>query len=105
MLRRFLNWLIRPSGPPRSRGRRGWRTGCLLWLLIVIALLVILSLFFGSYQKGTRATGMAPPLPSPPGSAHTRMYPADRVPIPSRRVTPAAAEMQAHADERVILTG
>ena len=69
MLRRFLNWLTRTNGSPPSRGRRRGRTGCLLWLLILIALLVILSLFFGSYQKGTKATGMAPP-PSARSSAY-----------------------------------
>jgi len=64
MLRRFLNWLTRPSGRPRP-GRRRRRSGCLLWLLILIGLLVLLSLFFGSYQKGTKAAGMAPPFSAP----------------------------------------
>ncbi|HEY6278355.1 MAG TPA: hypothetical protein VIX86_18720 [Streptosporangiaceae bacterium] len=54
-MRRFLDWLFRPAG--RRSGRRRWRMGCLLWLLILIAVLVILSLFFGSFQKGTKVSG------------------------------------------------
>ncbi|MGE5137105.1 MAG: hypothetical protein ACM32E_29960 [Gemmatimonadota bacterium] len=69
MLRRFLNWLSRPAGRP-APGRRRRRSGCLLWLLILIGLLVVLSLFFGSYQKGTKAAGMAPPF-----SAQIGAYP------------------------------
>ena len=61
MLRRLLNWLTRPNGPTAPRRRRR-RSGCLLWLLILIGLLVFLSLFFGSYQKGTKAAGTAPPF-------------------------------------------
>jgi cell division septal protein FtsQ len=62
MLRRFVNWLNRPVGRrPRSRRRRARSAGCLLWLLILIGVLVILSLFFGSFQKATRAGGPAPP--------------------------------------------
>ena len=61
MRRRVLNWLTRPGGSPAPRRRRR-RSGCLLWLLILIGLLVLLSLFFGSYQKGTKAAGTAPPF-------------------------------------------
>jgi ABC-type lipoprotein release transport system permease subunit len=42
----------------RGAGRRGRRsrvTGCLLWLLLVIVLLIVLSLMFGGFQKGTKA--------------------------------------------------
>jgi hypothetical protein len=55
MLRRFLNWLTRPAGR-RHPTRRRTRLGCLLWILILIAVLVLLSLF-GSFQKGTKAGG------------------------------------------------
>ncbi len=58
MLRRFFNWLNRPVGRrPPYRRRRGRPVGCLLWLLILVGILVIVSLFFGSFQKGTRASG------------------------------------------------
>ncbi|HEY7429122.1 MAG TPA: hypothetical protein VH641_00145 [Streptosporangiaceae bacterium] len=52
MLRRFLNWLMRPAArPQRQRSRL---SGCLLWALILLAVLVVLSLMFGSFQKGTK---------------------------------------------------
>jgi hypothetical protein len=49
------------SRPARSRGRR-WRprrraTGCLLWIVGVIVVLIILSLLFGGFQMGTKAGG------------------------------------------------
>lgn len=37
---------------PRSR-----RVGCLLWILALIVLLVVASMIFGSFQKGTRVNG------------------------------------------------
>jgi hypothetical protein len=43
-----------------SRGRRTWRRpkgGCLLWVLGLLVILVILSLMFGGFQKGTKAGG------------------------------------------------
>ena len=45
------------------RGERRPRTrlaGCLLWILALVALLIILSLLFGGFRKGTKA-GMSPP--------------------------------------------
>jgi hypothetical protein len=59
--------------PERSRrrmspGRRSWRprhrlTGCLLWILGLIVVLVILSLMFGGFQKGTKVGGAGLPAP------------------------------------------
>jgi hypothetical protein len=51
-----------------SSGRRSWRprhrlTGCLLWILGLIVVLVILSLIFGGFQKGTKAGGAGLPAP------------------------------------------
>lgn len=31
--------------------------GCLLWILILIVVLIVLSLLFGGFQKGTKALG------------------------------------------------
>ena len=42
---------------PRSR-----LAGCLLWILALVVLLIILSLLFGGFRKGTKA-GMGPPRP------------------------------------------
>jgi hypothetical protein len=59
--------------PERSRRRmsprgRSWRprrraTGCLLWILGLIVVLVILSLMFGGFQKGTKVGGAGLPVP------------------------------------------
>jgi hypothetical protein len=41
------------GGPQRRLG------GCLLWILGLIVALIILSLLFGGFQKGTKAVGLA----------------------------------------------
>lgn len=50
MLRR---WLF-GAGEHRPRSRLG---GCLLWILLLIALLIAASLLFGGFRKGTKADG------------------------------------------------
>jgi hypothetical protein len=50
MLRR---WLL-GGGQHRPRSRLG---GCLLWILLLIALLIAASLLFGGFRKGTKAAG------------------------------------------------
>jgi hypothetical protein len=54
------------AGPRRPRIKLG---GCLLWLLGLLIVLVILSLLFGGFQKGTKVNGTGPPVPSAVGSA------------------------------------
>ena len=54
--------MSRPSRRPARSGRRRWRprrrlTGCLLWILGLIVVLIILSLMFGGFQMGTKAGG------------------------------------------------
>ena len=44
-------------GPGRRRGRL---TGCLLWLIGLIIILIILALLFGGFQKGTKVGAGAP---------------------------------------------
>ena len=46
------------SGEPRRPRRR--LTGCLLWIVGLIIILIILSLLFGGFQKGTKAGDGAP---------------------------------------------
>jgi hypothetical protein len=44
--------------PGGHRGERRPRTrlvGCLLWILALVVLLIILSLLFGGFRKGTKA--------------------------------------------------
>jgi hypothetical protein len=52
---------VRSRRRARSGGRR-WRprrrlTGCLLWVIGLIVVLIILSLLFGGFQMGTKAGG------------------------------------------------
>jgi hypothetical protein len=60
--------MARPSRrPARSPGWR-WRprrrlTGCLLWIVGLIVVLIILSLMFGGFQMGTKAGGAGVLLP------------------------------------------
>ena len=51
---------LRSNGAWRSRRRA---TGCLLWIVGLIIFLVILSLLFGGFQKGTKDDGAGVPAP------------------------------------------
>jgi hypothetical protein len=50
----------RGSGGPR-RPRR--LAGCLLWIVALIIVLVVVSLLFGGFQKGTKVGGDGAPVP------------------------------------------
>jgi hypothetical protein len=57
----------------RFDGRR-WRPrsrafGCLLWVVLLIVILIVLSLMFGGFQKGTKVSGLGPV--SSPGTTAT----------------------------------
>ncbi len=47
---------------PRSRSRwpQSRAGGCLLWIVLLIALLIVLSVLFGGFQKGTKSGGFGP---------------------------------------------
>jgi hypothetical protein len=51
----------------RSGGRRriSRPLGCLLWLVALLLLLVLLSVLFGGFQKGTKVGESVPPRGSP----------------------------------------
>jgi hypothetical protein len=55
-------WRRGPLGsrPRRPRTRLG---GCLLLVLGLIIVLIILSLLFGGFQKGTKVNGIGVPMP------------------------------------------
>jgi hypothetical protein len=58
----------------RERRPRSRLVGCLLWILALIVLLIVLSLLFGGFRKGTKAAaaGLSPPTfaaVSPPAAA------------------------------------
>ncbi len=48
----------------RSRSRSRWPQsragGCLLWIVLLIAVLIVLSVLFGGFQKGTKSGGFGP---------------------------------------------
>jgi hypothetical protein len=48
------------SGGPRRR-----LGGCLLWILGLIVALIVLSLLFAGFQKGTKAAPAGAPAPVP----------------------------------------
>jgi hypothetical protein len=48
----------------RREGRRRPRVvGCLIWLIAVIVTLIAASLLFGGFTKGTKVSGLGPPVP------------------------------------------
>ena len=47
----------RVSSARQRWGRRRRLTGCLLWIVGLIVVLIILSLMFGGFQMGTKAGG------------------------------------------------
>lgn len=54
---------------PRSRAGR-----VLMWILLIVLVLIVLSLMFGGFQKGTKATGPgALPLVSAPAMPPRRL--------------------------------
>ena len=46
----------------RERRPRSRLAGCLLWIVALVVLLIVLSLLFGGFRKGTKA-GLGPPSP------------------------------------------
>jgi hypothetical protein len=46
------------AGPRRRRWPRSRAGGCLLWIVILIVVLIVLSLMFGGFQKGTKDNGL-----------------------------------------------
>ncbi len=53
----------RVSSARQRWGRRRGLTGCLLWIVGLIVVLIILSLMFGGFQMGTKAgAGLPAPL-------------------------------------------
>jgi hypothetical protein len=44
----------------RRRWPRSRAGGCLLWVVLLIVILIVLSVMFGGFQKGTKSNGLAP---------------------------------------------
>lgn len=46
----------------RREGRRVPRlVGCLIWFIALVVVLIVLSLLFGGFTKGTKVSGLGPP--------------------------------------------
>jgi hypothetical protein len=47
--------------PDRGERRRRWprsrAAGCLLWIVLLVVLVIVLSVLFGGFQKGTQVKG------------------------------------------------
>ena len=63
MLRGFLRWLVGPRGRQPRQRRRIRPAGCLLWVLGLLVLVLVLSLLFGGFQKGSKAGSSGLPAP------------------------------------------
>jgi hypothetical protein len=54
----------RPDDGSAGRRRRRWprsrAAGCLLWIVLLGVLLIVLSVLFGGFQKGTQVKGVGP---------------------------------------------
>ncbi len=62
----------RRGGYESRRGRRWPRSragGCLRWIVLLIAILVVLSVLFGGFQKGTKAGSLGHSCTSAPIAA------------------------------------
>jgi hypothetical protein len=47
-------------GARRRRWPRSRAGGCLLWIVLLVGLLIVLSVLFGGFQKGTQYKGLGP---------------------------------------------
>ena len=54
--------------PRRERPFRPRLGGCLLWILILIAILLVAALFFGGVRKGSNTAVRGDDPPGPPGT-------------------------------------
>ena len=48
----------RSAGGRRRRWPQSRAAGCLLWIVLLIAALIVLSALFGGFQKGTQVKGL-----------------------------------------------
>jgi hypothetical protein len=65
----MLRWYGRRDGR-----RRPWLIGCLIWLIAIVVLLIVMSLLFGGFTKGTRVSLGYPPVP-PAAAQHASPLP------------------------------
>jgi hypothetical protein len=58
-LRRWLLKDSRPSRRPARTRRRSRPVGCMIWAIAIFIVLLVLSILFGGFHQGTRASGPA----------------------------------------------
>jgi ABC-type lipoprotein release transport system permease subunit len=46
------------AGGRRRRWPRSRAAGCLLWIVLLVVVLIVLSVMFGGFQKGTQVKGL-----------------------------------------------
>jgi hypothetical protein len=60
----YRSLFSRPDRYGDRRQRRRWPRsragGCLLWIVLLIVILIVLSVLFGGFQKGTKAASLGP---------------------------------------------
>jgi hypothetical protein len=60
----YRSLFSRPDRYGERRQRRRWPRsragGCLLWIVLLIVILIVLSVLFGGFQKGTKAASLGP---------------------------------------------
>jgi hypothetical protein len=58
----MAGWLrVRRAKRERRWRHRNRRTGCLMWLLILILAVIAIALFFGGFTKGSKVGGIPAP--------------------------------------------
>jgi hypothetical protein len=57
------------GGGRRRRWPRSRAAGCLLWIALLVVLLIVLSVLFGGFQKGTQVKGLGSGLGAVPALA------------------------------------
>lgn len=67
-------------GARRRRWPRSRALGCLLWAVLLIVLLIVLSMMFGGFQKGTKADGLSPARAPVAAASAAWGQPARRLP-------------------------
>ena len=65
----MLRWYGRREGR-----RRPWLIGCLIWLIALVVILIVLSLLFGGFTKGTKVS-LGYSLAPHPAAQHASLPP------------------------------
>ena len=55
--------MLRWYGRRDDRRRMPRLIGCLIWLIALVVILIAASLLFGGFTKGTKVSGLGPPVP------------------------------------------